>query len=79
MPTNIELNWGISNNIDIATEAQEAIDYIETPDELRVLSKKLSKMIKSVDRPNIKLKTFTLNQYNRKRIIYNNEEFKNNI
>ena len=52
-----------------------ALDYVETPDELRKLSVELSKFVKSIDRPKIKLNTYTLNQYNRKRITYKNVEF----
>ena len=75
MTADIAASWGINNNVDILGAAQDAIDYIETPEELRTLSKELSKFTKSVDRPKIKLNTITLNQYNRKRIVYKNAEF----
>lgn len=69
-----------ASNIDFsdasnAAIVSEALDYVETPEELRKLSLELSKFVKSIDRPKIKLNTYTLNQYNRKRISYKNIEF----
>lgn len=74
-----DLTADLSNIWGNGTEEKNAmatvLDYIETPDELRKLSIELSKFTKSVDRPKIKFNTITLNQYNRKRVVYKNTEF----
>lgn len=75
MTADLKNTWGIGDIMDTASAAANAVDYIETPEDLRTLSKELSKFTKSVDRPKIKLNTITLNQYNRKRVVYKNAEF----
>lgn len=73
LKTSVKSFFGL--NEETKQSLAEALDYVETPDELRKLSIELSKFVKSVDRPKIKLNTYTLNQYNRKRITYKNVEF----
>lgn len=53
----------------------ETLDYIESAEDLTKLSKELSKFVKSVSRPKIRLNTTSYNQYNRKRLVYKNVEY----
>lgn len=68
-------NWLFGESEESKETIAKVLDYVETPTEIKTLSYELSKFVKSVSRPKIKFNTFTLNQYNRKRIIYKNVEY----
>jgi len=65
-----------ANNEVLSNESiQQALDYVESFDDITALSNELSKYCKFVTRPKIKFETIKLNQYNRKRIVYKSADY----